>query len=383
MISFWRSQRCGRVEPCSRLDRRSLKEKLANTGLVIASIIFCILTLEVGLRAYVGLRLYIEGLPYQYTYQFTNFRNHWIANIKGQEYPAALDPELGWVPKEGVWTDYKLATFTILDDGIRSNGSGELPDKTNPILAVGDSFTFGDQVSDWETWPAQLEKLSRREVINGGVSGYGIDQAFLRARRLLSRYRVSTVIFSFIPLDIQRGQLSENWSKHKPYFDFKDGRLTLENVPVSPPALPSKEGELLIAIEHSQLAHSVMKRWAFDWWSRYHYTQVQNDQKGREVACALLHKLEGLTKSHGAQLIVLVQHLDGEGAAESKAVESVLRCLSDRATRVLDLEPALSELKAKDTSSYNRLFAGHMTAEGNQFVALELSKYLTQAHSGR
>jgi hypothetical protein len=62
-------------------------------------------------------------------------------------------------------------TITILEDGIRSNGRGEVRDATEPILAVGDSFTFGAQVSDWETWPAQLEKLTGGRVINGGVLG--------------------------------------------------------------------------------------------------------------------------------------------------------------------------------------------------------------------
>ena len=100
---------------------------------------------------------------------------------------------------------------------------------SDPILAVGDFFTYGDEASDWETWPAQLEKLTGRKVINGGVFGYGIDQAFLRARRLLSRYRFSTVIFGFIPDDIKRCQMSERYW-NKPYFDFRDGRLTLENV---------------------------------------------------------------------------------------------------------------------------------------------------------
>ena len=43
-------------------------------------------------------------------------------------------------------------------------------------MAVGDSFTFGDEVNDGQTWPAQLQQLTGRRVINGGVSGYGFDQ---------------------------------------------------------------------------------------------------------------------------------------------------------------------------------------------------------------
>jgi hypothetical protein len=42
------------------------------------------------------------------------------------------------------------------------------------------------------------------------------------------------------------------------------------------------------------------------------------------------------------------------------------------------LKPALSELKAEDLSRYNGLYNRHMTAEGNQFVALEISKLVTK-----
>jgi hypothetical protein len=99
------------------------------------------------------------------------------------------------------------------------------------------------------------------------VSGYGIDQAFLRARRLLSRYPISTVIFGFIPDDIRRCRTSVGWYAAKPYFDFKDGRLTLENVPVAPPARHTlTENGLLSVLEHSRLAHSVMGRLLPEWW---------------------------------------------------------------------------------------------------------------------
>ena len=277
----------------------------------------------------------------------------------------------------------KDPSVTILQGGIRSNGHGDVRDASEPILAVGDSFTFGTQVSDRDTWPAQLEKLSGRKVINGGVFGYGIDQAFLRARRLVSRDRFSTVIFSFIRDDIRRCQMSVEFGGAKPYFDFKDGRLTLENVPVPPHPLRPKEGWLLIALEHSRLVHSVMKRLFPKWWLMGQMpweTQVLDKKTGRKVACALLHQLEGLAETRGFELIILVQHTDGktiyEGPADAMAVRSVLSCLSDPATRVLDLQPVLSELKVKHPSRYKRLFNIHITTEGNELVALELSKIL-------
>jgi len=41
-------------------------------------------------------------------------------------------------------------------------------------------------------------------------------------------------------------------------------------------------------------------------------------RKRKEVACALLYELERLTKSRGSELIVLIQHADGEGIDGSR-----------------------------------------------------------------
>ena len=342
-----------------------MKEKLNNAALFLAAIILSLLTLEISLRAYHG------------EWQYVNFR----FPQENQSGYHNFDPELGWVPKQGQRKLWRT-TVTILKEGIRSNGRREVWDGTDdPILAVGDSFTFGYKVSDTETWPAQLEKLSGRRVINGGVDGYGIDQTFLRARHLLSRYRFSTVIFSFIPEDIHRSQMSVMFAIAKPYFDFKDAQLTLENVPIPPPPPSQKESELLIALEHSRVMHAGMKRLFPEWWlNAASEIKVLDQEKGIRVACALLHELEGMTKSRGSELIVLAQHAEVEAPSESMTAESVLSCLSDPATRVLDLKPALSELKAKYPSRYHELYnpdGGHMSADGNQFVAVELSKILT------
>jgi hypothetical protein len=350
-----------------------MKEKIVNAALLVGSIIFCLLALEVGLRLAWAYKW--DMWPLQN--QFRNFRNF---PLLASGYPIAFDAELGWIPKHQTHNPWGTAV-TILEDGTRSNGSEEVPNLNGDILAVGDSYTFGDQVSDWETWPAQLEHLSGRRVINGGVFGYGIDQAFLRARQLLGRYRVNTLIFSFTPDDIHRCQLSEKTFTSKPYFDLSDGRLKLENVPVPPPARP-KESKALIALEHSVLVHEVMQRLFPRWWA-IREVQVHNKEKGTEIACELLHKLENLTQTSGTELIILAEYTRQDIFLDSVSManEKVLSCLTAPATRILDLKPALLELSAQDPSRYNRLYKGgegHMSAEGNRFVALEISKFLTR-----
>jgi hypothetical protein len=340
-----------------------MKGKIVNAVLFTGTIIFSLFALEVGLRAYHG------------EWSFENFRFQQPNKFGYHTY----DPELGWVPKS---SNQWGTSITILKEGIRSNGRGEVWDGTDdPILAVGDSYTFGDQVPDRETWPAQLEQLSGKRVINGGVDGYGVDQIYIRARRLLSRYRFRTVIFSFVPDDIRRSQMSVMFATVKPYFEFKEDRLTLENVPVPPTFRPEKESVVLIALEHSRLVNAIMKRLFPEWWLRAPSERpVQNREEAIKVSCALLHDLEEFVKSRDSELIVLAEHGEVETSWESMATQSVLRCLSDPATRVLDLRPALSELKARDPSRHHRLYNPflHMSAEGNEFVARQILPFLSE-----
>ena len=100
------------------------------------------------------------------------------------------------------------------------------------VLAVGDSYTYGEEVSDDESWPAFLQTKLARPVVNGGVSGYGFDQIVLRAEVLALQTRPGTIVAAFIADDIRRTELSRLWGAEKPYFDLDGDRLLLRNVPV-------------------------------------------------------------------------------------------------------------------------------------------------------
>jgi hypothetical protein len=54
--------------------------------------------------------------------------------------------------------------------------------------------------------------------------------------------------------------MSVNYGKSKSYFDLKNGQLTLENVPVPPPTPLPKESGPVIALDHSLLVYTVVKR---------------------------------------------------------------------------------------------------------------------------
>ncbi len=57
----------------------------------------------------------------------------------------------------------------------------------NTVLALGDSLTYGYGASPAESYPAQLQKLTGWEIINGGISGDTSAQALSRLPALLQR----------------------------------------------------------------------------------------------------------------------------------------------------------------------------------------------------
>ena len=77
-------------------------------------------------------------------------------------------PRLGWIPSPGrfgsVWTSNVDAS------SVRSNGRS-ISTASRPVLAVGDSFTFGDEVEDGETWAAHLEAILNTRVLNAVPRG--------------------------------------------------------------------------------------------------------------------------------------------------------------------------------------------------------------------
>lgn len=161
------------------------------------------------------------------------------------------DPVLGWSPApQGVSED---GLFHYNSVGIRSAPTEYtlVPDfGVLRIALFGDSFTAGDEVLFENSWGHQLETLMREagvktEVINFGVNGYGMDQAFLRWKELGRRYSPHVVLFGLMMWDVQRNLNLFRRFVHfrtkgiftKPRFLLESDSLRLINSPTVPPAL--------------------------------------------------------------------------------------------------------------------------------------------------
>lgn len=111
------------------------------------------------------------------------------------------DPVLSWVLKPGIDTIYGDVQVRTGKMGFR--GGDPNPQIQSKILCLGDSVTFGWNVSEDESFPAQLEALliSRYpgglNVINAGIPGHSSHQGRLRIENLIKRFRPEHAILCY------------------------------------------------------------------------------------------------------------------------------------------------------------------------------------------
>jgi len=348
--------------------RKRMRNWMLNAFLCIGSSFLILILLEGGTRVYDG------------EYSTKNFLAE-ERTLFTAGFPCHHDEYLGWVPQKGYSgkKNYWGTEVTIKEYGIRSNGKEEMPvsSSTPPILTVGDSFTFGDYVSNHESWPAILERLLGQKVINAGVFGYGIDQSYLRAEQLIEVFEPKMVIFGFHPNDIDRCELSERTAVEKPFFDIVNDRLVLRNIPVPRPSQKKVIGPVRHLLGYSYFVHRMMmSRFRGYWLEGKNWlsnNKVHSD--GEKVACLLFQKLEEVARAHSIkEIYVLVQYTADPTPEEFRRVDNVLSGIGSLSLQVIDLRYELSKIRMADEAKYAGLFAGHMTGEGNYFVARELEK---------
>jgi hypothetical protein len=292
---------------------------------------------------------------------------------RAESAPARYDRELGWVPKIGLYERSAEEVWHVTEAGLRSNGS-PLWSANRPIVAVGDSFTFGDETDDHDTWPAQLERLLQVPVLNGGVFGYGVDQAFLRASRLLEMYDPAVVLLAFISDDINRAELSFYYG-WKPYYEYVDDELALRNVPV--PTGPGPAPRLAWArqtLSYSFLFSALLRRAAPQWW--FPQSLAREHADGERVAVDLFARLQSLTKAKGARFVAIALGTNGRIGNNLRTPE-VVEQARRRGIEVLNLLPAIERL-SRDGQTAMFKSRGHYSSSMNGRVAAEVAAFLNE-----
>jgi hypothetical protein len=150
-----------------------------------------------------------------------------------------FDPSKGWISKPNLRDQPVFDGETLSTNSLGLRGRSEIDAGVGlgdaRVLLLGDSFTFGDEVSDAETYASHLdESLGAARVINFGVHGYAHDQMLILLREHGRLAQPDIVVLGFVYADIHRNLLNFR-DFAKPHFEFADGALALRGMPLPTP----------------------------------------------------------------------------------------------------------------------------------------------------
>ena len=292
------------------------------------------------------------------------------------------DPTLGYAPSPG----YRSPRQNISADGTRSMPAPPV-NATNgsPILAGGDSYGFGQEAADDETWPAYIQTALGRRTINAGVPAYGLDQAVLRVEQEARVFKPSLIVINFIADDLWRNEFHHLWGLEKPYFTVgSSGTLTLNNVPV--PRVDGKHDGYSFwqrTFGWSMLLELVASHTGLeDDWIGDNKRAMPAGQ-GEQVGCLLMARLAAL----GVPTLVISEYTPalwspnaGPTMAEQRrANKYVLGCAAKAGMMTLDTYDAVAEA-VRDEGVPALYFIFHHNAHGNRIVAEAIVAELARRH---
>lgn len=172
------------------------------------------------------------------------------------------DTQLGYKPKSNlkdfktVWQEAKVTELANTDSyGFRNVGRDYT--KSN-LYFIGDSFTWGQWVSEETTFPRLVESQLQQPVINLGVPGYSFAQYETLFNEWIAKYKPQTVILSVVANDLTNyssdiGQKIYNTLKERsfsPWFEksflyqlvFKNNKHSLPATTENPISKQAKNG---------------------------------------------------------------------------------------------------------------------------------------------
>ncbi len=300
------------------------------------------------------------------------------------------DRTLGWVPTEalsGLPNRYRTQV-TLTPGGFRSTGSTE--NANSPWLTVGDSYTFGDQVSDSDTWPSRLQAQTTHSVVNAGVCGYGLDQSVLRAEALIKELHPEVLILGVFYLglqyDVQASQAAPYYLP-KPYFRWIDSELELETAHLS----RAEPWTLHIDAIHSALGRSfladrILGKLAPKWW-KTPLTEKPAEATAQDpaaLACAILKRFKERVASRVPRTLVVLQYGPEPSPDNFSQMAQLKACGEKMALEIVDTWPSIAEVKKRGEKAYQELWSGgHMSGTGNQLVADLISSQLNKSEGQR
>lgn len=275
-------------------------------------------------------------------------------------------PTRGWAMKPGARVVRGGNTYTINRQGYRSLHDFERRPDRYQVLIVGDSFTFGDDASDDETWPYFLEMSDPRlHVLNMGGTGYGTDQMLVTISEEIAKYEPDLVISAFVSDDLYRAMLAFRDYK-KPRFRLSGDSLVLTNTPIGPPDEVMRELERDPPPQHSYVRTLNLLSSALSGPADVPL-EAACDDECFELNRAIFARKNALARRYGAEFLAipLPKGLEVDGHEAGAAPAENRQFLSTLPPHIATFDPT----PALSGQGFHRAHYEHYRAEDSKRIA--------------
>ena len=312
------------------------------------------------------------------------------------------DPILGYIPRPNStynmgkqpWSDGKPVTFSTTRLGLRATAQPR-ENKSKPMSAVvvGDSFAFGYQVKDEETWPSCLNQENNKyHIYNGAAPGYSAHQAILRGKQLRNELKPDLVIISTlvdnVDDDFQRDFLAYRNGLHKPFLaKIGDNYILRAPIPVkrSPKGtVYNKEQRNFFYPIRFLLANlTLFQRQlpaATEFYSRFENILTQpipDPSKRIELSAASIKSATSTVTAINTNLLWIMQYSEtiSHESSHINAIRAILK--EELRKKRIDYVDTYNALIAESSKRpYIHLWNGHHTPRGNRLVCKLINEYL-------
>lgn len=261
---------------------------------------------------------------------------------------------------------------------------------TAKVLTVGDSFTFGDQVNNDQTWQSCINKNQTQiELLNGGVGGYGSLQALKRAGRLLKDNRYDGLILSIVSYDdIIRDRMDYMMGFPSPSL-IKDQKEKLLFAPAPSPNIAGSKFSISENTSPNRLEKFIYKYSLLANKLNPSFTQIQarqltryarNNASNQEVMQSIIEEINELSSRHDIPILIVIQYGDNQHNFYTSARHQLLDQLNEQNINYTDTWEAINQPKDRSL-----VWQVHHTPYGNEIVCKsilsspEFNKFLGQA----
>lgn len=280
------------------------------------------------------------------------------------------DAQLGWIPKPNC----RSPQYSTNSQGFRGTNEFKLEKNRRRIALIGDSFTWGENNLDEETYSFYLYEIfnENADIINMGVHGYGPEQSYIYFMRDGLKYKPDTVIFGlFLPV-IHRTILKVR-DFFKPRFIIENGALKLD--PDSS-RIPDLKTAMLMSSEVKKKSRFYSLSFLYGSYNKFiRMATSYNDEV--TVTLKIIEELNKQLKKENIELIVLLipeqEMVEKDNADYYGVVPKITMNLEKNNIGYINLQPVFEEYYQSNNQS---LYKGHLKPIGNRIIANELFKSL-------